>query len=24
SWSGGEHALAGYHDVISVLRRPSR
>jgi SAM-dependent methyltransferase len=24
SWSGGEHALAGYHDVISVLRRPPR
>jgi ubiquinone/menaquinone biosynthesis C-methylase UbiE len=23
SWSGGEHALGGYHDVISVLRRPA-
>jgi ubiquinone/menaquinone biosynthesis C-methylase UbiE len=21
SWSGGEHTLGGYHDVISVLRR---
>jgi ubiquinone/menaquinone biosynthesis C-methylase UbiE len=22
SWSGGEHALTAYHDVITVLRRP--
>jgi hypothetical protein len=23
SWAGGEHALGGFHDVITVLRRAS-